>query len=100
MPPVVDNMRPTRPITSRVLRLFLRNFRAQRLLRRPASAVQRPSAGALPTKPNGSRALASLSAFCAAWMVMMAARYFGLSAGDIEDGIGVGNDGGSWLATA
>ena len=45
-------------------------------------------------------ALASISAFCAAWMAMMATRYFGLSAGDINGGIGVGVDSGSWLSTA
>jgi DHA2 family multidrug resistance protein len=45
-------------------------------------------------------ALASISGFSAAWMAMMATRYFGLSAGDINGGIGVGVDSGSWLSTA
>jgi DHA2 family multidrug resistance protein len=44
--------------------------------------------------------LASISGFSAAWMVMMATRYFGLSAGDINGGVGVGIDTGSWLSTA
>ncbi|MEN3227673.1 MFS transporter [Methylorubrum rhodesianum] len=45
-------------------------------------------------------ALASLCAFCAAWMVMMANRYFTQSAADLEGGLGIGADDGSWLTTA
>ena len=44
--------------------------------------------------------LASISAFSAAWMAMMATRYYGLSADDINGGIGIGLDDGSWLSTA
>jgi MFS transporter, DHA2 family, multidrug resistance protein len=45
-------------------------------------------------------ALAGVSAFSAAWMVMLATRYFTLSAGDINGGLGIGVDEGSWLPTA
>ena len=45
-------------------------------------------------------ALASISGFAAAWMAMMATRYFALSADDINGGIGIGVDEGSWLSTA
>ncbi len=44
--------------------------------------------------------LASISGFSAAWMAMMATRYYGLSADDINGGIGIGVDDGSWLSTA
>src|ERR1700719_4268424 len=44
--------------------------------------------------------LASISGFAAAWMAMMATRYYGLSADDINGGIGIGVDDGSWLSTA
>ena len=44
--------------------------------------------------------LASISAFSAAWMAMLATRYYGLSADDINGGIGIGVDDGSWLSTA
>src|SRR5260370_40872058 len=43
---------------------------------------------------------ASISGFSAAWMAMMATRYYGLSADDINGGIGIGVDDGSWLSTA
>src|SRR5260370_1153511 len=49
---------------------------------------------------RSTNVLASISAFSAAWMVMMATRYFSLSAGDINGGIGIGSDDGSWLPTA
>jgi MFS transporter, DHA2 family, multidrug resistance protein len=49
---------------------------------------------------RSTNVLASISAFSAAWMVMMATRYFSLSAGDISGGIGIGSDDGSWLPTA
>src|ERR1700731_2603593 len=45
-------------------------------------------------------ALASISGFAAAWMAMVATRYFALSADDINGGIGIGVDEGSWLSTA
>jgi MFS transporter, DHA2 family, multidrug resistance protein len=61
-------------------------------------AVAGPAAP--PPRSMVSRALASFAAFCAAWMVMMATRYFGLSAGAIDAGIGVGSHAGSWLSTA
>src|SRR3981081_161215 len=43
--------------------------------------------------------LASISGFSAAWMAMMATQYYGLSADDINGGIGIGVDAGSWLST-
>ncbi len=49
---------------------------------------------------RSTNVLASISAFSAAWMVMMATRYFSLSAADINGGIGIGSDDGSWLPTA
>jgi MFS transporter, DHA2 family, multidrug resistance protein len=45
-------------------------------------------------------ALPSVSAFSAAWMVIMATRYYALQVGDINGAIGVGADTGSWLSTA
>ena len=54
----------------------------------------------VPPRSMMSRALSSLAAFCAAWMVMMATRYFGLSAGAIDAGIGISSHAGSWLSTS
>jgi len=44
--------------------------------------------------------LSSLAAFSAAWMVVMATRYFALQANDINGALGVGIESGSWLSTA
>jgi MFS transporter, DHA2 family, multidrug resistance protein len=44
--------------------------------------------------------LSSGAAFCAAWMVVMATRYYALQAGDIDGALGIGSDTGSWLSTA
>src|SRR5258708_7888119 len=55
---------------------------------------------AFPGSMRAAPALASISGFSAAWMAMMATRYFTLSAGDINGGIGIGVDDGSWLSTA
>jgi MFS transporter, DHA2 family, multidrug resistance protein len=44
--------------------------------------------------------LASLAAVLAVWMVIMAARYFALQAGDLNGALGIGADSGSWLSTA
>lgn len=44
--------------------------------------------------------LASLAALFAAWMVVMATRYFALQVSDVNGGLGVGVDAGSWLSTA
>ena len=44
--------------------------------------------------------LASIAAFAAAWMVVMATRYFALQAADVNGAVGVGVDAGSWLSTA
>lgn len=44
--------------------------------------------------------LASLAALSATWMVIMASRCFALQAADVNGGLGVGVDSGSWLSTA
>ena len=44
--------------------------------------------------------LSSVAGFSAAWMVVMATRYFALQAADIVGALGVGSDSGSWLSTA
>lgn len=44
--------------------------------------------------------LASVAAFVAAWLVIMATRYFALQAGDVNGALGVGVDSGSWLSSA
>lgn len=44
--------------------------------------------------------LPSLSAFSAAWMVVMGTRYFSLQAADVNGAMLVGVDSGSWLSTA
>lgn len=53
-----------------------------------------------PTPITRNTWLASIAAFSAAWMVVMATRYFALQAGDVNGGLGVGVDSGSWLSTA
>lgn len=53
-----------------------------------------------PTRITRDTWLASLAAFSAAWMVVMATRYFALQAADVNGGLGVGVDSGSWLSTA
>lgn len=52
-----------------------------------------------PTPVTRNTWLASIAAFSAAWMVVMATRYFALQAGDVNGGLGVGVDSGSWLST-
>jgi DHA2 family multidrug resistance protein len=49
---------------------------------------------------HATPALPSVSAFSAAWMVIMGVRYYALQVGDINGAIGVGVDTGSWLSTA
>ncbi len=44
--------------------------------------------------------LSSVAAFSAAWMVLMATRYYALQGSDINGALGVGVDTGSWLSTA
>jgi len=56
--------------------------------------------GAAPTPINAKTILESVAAFCAAWMVLAATRYFALQAADINGALGVGIDTGSWLSTA
>ncbi|HEX4269459.1 MAG TPA: MFS transporter [Steroidobacteraceae bacterium] len=53
-----------------------------------------------PTPITANAFLSSVAAFFAAWMVVMATRYFALQGGDIDGGLGVGMDTGSWLSTA
>jgi MFS transporter, DHA2 family, multidrug resistance protein len=53
-----------------------------------------------PTPITGKTWLASIAAFSAAWMVVMATRYFALQAADVNGALGVGVDSGSWLSTA
>jgi MFS transporter, DHA2 family, multidrug resistance protein len=53
-----------------------------------------------PTPIGAETILSSVAAFCAAWMVMMATRYFALQGADINGALGVGSDSGSWLSTA
>lgn len=54
----------------------------------------------MPTPITASTVLSSASAFLAAWMVLMATRYFALQGADINGALGVGSDTGSWLSTA
>jgi DHA2 family multidrug resistance protein len=88
----------SRRTIAKLFRLALRSGR-QRPLKRPAFAAGVPKAAPLP-RSMGARAVASLAAFSAAWMVLMATRYFSLSAGAIDTGIGIGSAAGSWLSTA
>ena len=53
-----------------------------------------------PTPITAAVILSSVAAFCAAWMVLMATRYYSLQASDINGAVGVGTDTGSWLSTA
>jgi MFS transporter, DHA2 family, multidrug resistance protein len=55
---------------------------------------------AMPTPITANTVLSSVAAFFAAWMVLMATRYFALQGADIDGALGVGPDTGSWLATA
>ena len=57
-----------------------------------------PTPSATPITPNA--VLASLAGFSAAWMVLMATRYYALQASDINGALNVGFDTGSWLSTA
>src|SRR5580692_6516611 len=54
----------------------------------------------MPTPITANTILSSVAAFSAAWMVVMATRYFALQGSDINGGLGVGIDTGSWLSTA
>jgi DHA2 family multidrug resistance protein len=56
--------------------------------------------GPSPTPITAGSVLASLGGFSAAWMVIMATRYYALQGADINGALGVGTDTGSWLATA
>ena len=58
------------------------------------------SPGPIATPITANTLLASLAGFAAAWMVLMATRYYALQAGDINGALGIGNDTGSWLTTA
>jgi MFS transporter, DHA2 family, multidrug resistance protein len=53
-----------------------------------------------PTPLTSSAILSSVAALFAAWMVVMATRYFALQGSDVDGGLGVGTDTGSWLSTA
>ncbi len=53
-----------------------------------------------PTPITAHAILSSVAALCAAWMVIMATRYFALQASDIDGALGVGVDSGSWFSTA
>ena len=54
----------------------------------------------MPTPITVNTILSSAAAFLAAWMVLMATRYYALQASDINGALGVGIDTGSWLTTA
>jgi MFS transporter, DHA2 family, multidrug resistance protein len=53
-----------------------------------------------PTPITASAILSSVAALFAAWMVVMATRYFALQGSDVNGALGVGTDTGSWLSTA
>jgi DHA2 family multidrug resistance protein len=53
-----------------------------------------------PTPITANTIFSSLAALCAAWMVVMATRYYALQGSDINGALGVGVDTGSWLTTA
>jgi MFS transporter, DHA2 family, multidrug resistance protein len=53
-----------------------------------------------PTPITTSTILSGVAAFSAAWMVLMATRYYALQGSDINGALGVGVDTGSWLSTA
>lgn len=54
----------------------------------------------VPTPITAEVVLSSVAAFSAAWMVLMATRYYALQGSDINGALGVGVDTGSWLSTA
>ncbi|HTV98282.1 MAG TPA: MFS transporter [Steroidobacteraceae bacterium] len=54
----------------------------------------------VPTPITADAILSGAAAFCAAWMVLMATRYYALQGSDIDGALGVGIDTGSWLSTA
>jgi MFS transporter, DHA2 family, multidrug resistance protein len=56
--------------------------------------------GPVPTPITANAILSSVAALSAAWMVLMATRYYALQASDINGALGVGIDTGSWLSTA
>jgi MFS transporter, DHA2 family, multidrug resistance protein len=53
-----------------------------------------------PTPITAHSILSSTAGFSAAWMVVMATRYYALQGSDINGALGVGSDSGSWLSTA
>jgi MFS transporter, DHA2 family, multidrug resistance protein len=56
--------------------------------------------GPTPTPPITTHVvLASFAGFSAAWMVLMATRYYALQGSDINGALGIGFDTGSWLWT-
>jgi DHA2 family multidrug resistance protein len=63
-----------------------------------------PPPSATPVRPatpiTRDIALSSIAALSAAWMVVMATRYFALQVSDVNGGLAVGVDSGSWLSTA
>lgn len=56
--------------------------------------------GPTPTPISANTVQSSVAAFFAAWMVLMATRYYALQGSDINGAVGVGIDTGSWLSTA
>jgi len=54
----------------------------------------------VPSPITAHTILSSVAGFSAAWMVVMATRYYALQGSDINGGLGVGIDTGSWLSTA
>jgi len=56
--------------------------------------------GPAPTPITREVVLSSLGGLAAAWMVLMATRYYALQGSDINGALGVGVDAGSWLSTA
>src|SRR5580704_3054419 len=54
----------------------------------------------MPTPITANAILSSVAAFSAAWMVLMATRYYALQGSDINGALGVGIDTGSWLGIA
>ena len=54
----------------------------------------------MPTPITANSILSSVAGFSAAWMVVMATRYYALQARDIDGALGIGIDTGSWLSTA
>jgi len=53
-----------------------------------------------PTPITAHAVLSSIAGLSAAWMVLMATRYYALQGSDIDGALGVGSDTGSWLSTA